>query len=267
MAGRLRHLAIVSDRPALLGEFYRGLFGLKGAPAATPGSAEVVSDGYVGMNINPRVPGRQGGFDHFGFEVDDVEDVKDRLRESYPDIELAMRPGNRPFAGISTHDPVGNVFDLSQADMANRRDVYTDEIADLPRSVDHVVLRVVEADRAAQFYSTVYGLDEMEKAPSDPNRYLTDGRVTFVISPWCIGDYTGGGIERPALEHVGFKVESIEAVLADLQTMAEATPELAPKPWKAGPEGEVRIRQLALCNRGEYQLCDPDGVLIDLVER
>ena len=265
MSAKLRHLAIVSDRPALLSQFYRELFGMKGSPPEA-GAAAVVSDGYVGLNVNPRVPGRQGGFDHFGFEVDDVDEVRDRLREGYSSIELSKRPGSRPFAGISTHDPVGNVFDLSQKDMANRSGLYTEEIADQPRRVDHVVLRVVEAERAARFYMDVFDLEEMEKAPSDPDTYLTDGRVTFVISPWRIGDYAGGGIERPALEHIGFKVESVEQVLADLEAMSERSPELAPKPWKAGSEGEVRLRQFAQCRRGQVQLCDPDGVLIDVSE-
>ena len=79
--------------------------------------------------------------------------------------------------------------------------------------------------------TTLMCLEEMEKAPSDPETYLTDGRVMFVISPWRIGDYAGGGIERPALEHIGFKVESVEQVLADLEAMSERSPELAPKLW------------------------------------
>ena len=265
MSGKLRHLAIVSERPAVLSAFYRELFGLTGSPPE-PGAAAVASDGYIGFNVNPRVPGRQGGFDHFGFEVDDVDDVRDRLRESYPTIEIAARPGSRPFAGLSMHDPVGNVFDLSHREMTNRRGPYTEEIAQHPRRVDHVVLRVVEAERAARFYMDVFDLEEMEKPPSDPNSYLSDGRVTLVISPWRIGDYEGGGIERPALEHIGFKVESVDQVLADLDAMTQRSPELAPKPWKAGAEGEARLRQFARCERGQYQLCDPDGVLIDLSE-
>src|SRR5690606_16679479 len=104
------------------------LFGMQGNPASLGRTAEVFSDGYVGFNINLRVPGRQGGFDHFGFEVDSVDAVRAKLDEGYPDIELAERPGTRPFAGISMHDPVGNVFDLSQADMANRRDVYVEDV-------------------------------------------------------------------------------------------------------------------------------------------
>ncbi len=265
MSGLFRHLAIVSDQPAIVSQFYRELFGLKGSPPLEGGAA-VVSDGYVGLNVNPRAPGRQGGFDHFGFEVEDVADVESRLKDDYDAIELSRRPGNRPFAGITMHDPVGNVFDLSQKDMENRRDLYVDDVSDMPRRIDHFVLRVVEAERATRFYTHVFDLDEIEKGPTDPSSYLTDGKVTMVVSPWRIDDYLGGGIERPALEHIGFKVESIDAVLADLQAMAERNPQLAPKPWKAGGEGEVRVKLLARCKRGQYQICDPDGVLIDLTE-
>ena len=83
-----------------------------------------MTDGYVGLNINPRAPGRQAGFDHFGFEVDDVDAIFRRVDEAYPTVRYLRRPSNRPFAGISMHDPAGNVFDLSQRGMTNRADVY-----------------------------------------------------------------------------------------------------------------------------------------------
>ena len=35
-------------------------------------------------------------------------------------MKWLQRPSNRPFAGITTHDPDGNVFDISQKDMKNR---------------------------------------------------------------------------------------------------------------------------------------------------
>ena len=66
------------------------------------------------MNIIPQKLGRQAGLEHFGLEVEDVEKVSARLREKYPSVQLIKRPTNRPFAGISTHDPEGYVFDLSQ---------------------------------------------------------------------------------------------------------------------------------------------------------
>ena len=53
------------------------------------------------MNVNPRMAGRQAGFDHFGIQVEDVERVRARVAKKYPKIEIIQRPSNRPFAAIS----------------------------------------------------------------------------------------------------------------------------------------------------------------------
>src|SRR3954466_1939687 len=125
MTARIKHVAIVSGRDfALEGRFYQALFGMKSASDSRVSSAVSITDGYIGMNINPRAPGRQAGFDHFGLEVDDGDQARNRVKEAYPGVKLLTRPGNRPFAGISMHDPAGNVFDLSHYSMANRTDVY-----------------------------------------------------------------------------------------------------------------------------------------------
>ncbi len=267
MSAKLRHIAIVSDRPKLLAGFYRELFGSRVSGESSPGGSSTVSDGYVGLNINYRSPGRQAGLDHFGFEVEDVEAVFERLRSLYPSVEVLKRPGNRPFAGISTHDPAGNVFDLSQRDMSNRRGLYTEDIREQDRRVEHLVLRTVDPDGVARFYVDVFDLMELERPPSDPSLYLSDGRVTLVVSPWKISDFEGAGIERPALDHLGFKVESVEAFQGELTALAQRDPELAPKPWKPGGEGDVRRSLLSQCSNGQLQICDPDGVLLDVTER
>ena len=119
MPAKLKHIALVSDNYALQGKFYEAAFGMRTAADPRPERAVTVSDGYVGLNINPRKPGRPAGLDHFGLEVDELEPVLARLRR-YPEVQVVGRPSTRPFAGLSTHDPAGNVFDLSQRDMANR---------------------------------------------------------------------------------------------------------------------------------------------------
>ncbi len=269
MPSRIKHVAIVSENYALLGKFYEALFGMKASANARPDSAVAVSDGYIGMNVNPRSPGRQAGFDHFGIEVDDVEAIAERVRAKYPTVRLLKRPSNRPFAGISMHDPAGNVFDLSQEGMANRTDVYVDVARSAqphPRRIRHFMLRTVEPERIAHFYHEMFELQLQDKAADDPNYYLTDGEVTLIIAPWRISDYEGGGIERPALDHLGFEVESLEQFQADLRRIMARNPYLAPKAFTGG-EGDARIRLLATCRYGQYQLCDPDGVLIDVCER
>ena len=268
MFAKLKHLAILSDKYNLLGRFYEGMFGMKPSQNARPFGAVVVRDGYVGLNINPRKgkAGRQAGLDHFGFEVEDVNVVFERLKKDYPDIKVLNRPSTRPFAGISTHDPAGNVFDLSQKDMANRTDAYVDGDKDQKRHVKHIALRAVQPAALAKFYREVFELIEMEKPAGDPNSYLSDGKVVFVIMPWDITDFAGTGIERPALDHIGFKVESVAALKGELEKMKRERAALAPNPIgaEAGPEGEARLKLFSKCPLGQFHMSYPDGVLIDV---
>lgn len=266
MFAMIKHMAIVSDHYALLGKFYEAAFGMSTSAGARVDSAVVVGDGYVGLNINPRRAGRQAGFDHFGVEVEDVETVFGRLREKYPAVRVLKRPGNRPFAGLSTHDPAGNVFDLSQKGMENRTDVYEDGDWQQARHIHHFALRAVMAEALAQFYLDVFELRALEKPAGDKNFYLSDGRVTLMIVPWEITAYQGSGIERPALDHLGFKVESVETFTAGLTALAGRNPHLSPRPVGAGPEGAARLKLFAQCPFGKHHLADPDGVLIDVCD-
>jgi catechol 2,3-dioxygenase-like lactoylglutathione lyase family enzyme len=118
----------------------------------------------------------------------------------------------------------------------------------------------------AQFYVDVFELRPVERPAGDPNFYLTDGRVTLIIMPWTITDYQGSGIERPALDHIGFKVESVEEVKKGLQGLMSRNPVLSPKPVGSGPEGEARLKLFSKCPYGKYHLADPDGVLIDVLD-
>jgi len=228
MFAKLKHVAIVSANYALVGRFYEAAFKMRVSGRARPESAVVVGDGYVGLNINPRRAGRQAGFDHFGFEVEDVEPVFARLREKYPAIQVLKRPGNRPFAGITTHDPAGNVFDLSQKGMENRTDVYEDREWQQERYIDHIALRTVMPEALAQFYVDVFG-----------HRAARAG---------SLGLQSG---ERRGFQEGAGGLDGTE-------------PHLTPSPVGAGPEGEARLRLFAKCPFGKHQLADPDGVLIDV---
>jgi catechol 2,3-dioxygenase-like lactoylglutathione lyase family enzyme len=266
MSARLKHIALVSDRYALLGRFYEAAFGMRTAADTRPERAVTVSDGYVGLNINPRKAGRPAGLDHFGLEVDEVEPLLARLRARYPAVEIVGRPSTRPFAGLSTHDPDGNVFDLSQPDMANRTSVYVDAGSTQPRRISHLALRTLHPAQLAEFYVDILGLRAVERTPKDRNFYLSDGRVTLVLMPWRISDYAGTGIVRPGPDHIGFEVEDLDAVRQRLQALGDNNPHLRPMPL-AGPEGEARLKLFAACcPLGQHRLADPDGVLLDLAE-
>src|SRR5262245_48646882 len=199
MFAKLKHVAIVSDQFSLLGRFYQTVFGMKSsAPSkGDPRGAAVVGDGYIGLNINSRAPGRQSGLDHFGFEVEDVETVFARLKNKYPKIKVLQRPGGRSFAGISTHDPAGNVFDLAKG-AGEKRGVYEEGEWPQDRYLNHLALRAVNPEALAEFYSEVFELRAVHKPADDLNYYLSDARVVFAIMPWDIINYADAGSERPA---------------------------------------------------------------------
>jgi catechol 2,3-dioxygenase-like lactoylglutathione lyase family enzyme len=265
MFSKINHVAIVSYDYAQLAQFYAAVFGMRTSAKTRLGSAVTVGDGYVGLNINPRRAGRAAGLDHFGIEVEDVETVFDRMRTSYPSVKWLQRPSNRPFAGITTHDPDGNVFDISQKDMKNRTSVYVENDGKAnPRHIDHVAMRTLRPAEMADFFRNVFELAPANKKPDDRNHYLTDGHVTLVIMPWDITDYEGTGIITPGMDHIGFKVENIDAFKQDVDRIAADNPRLAPAPM-TGAEGKALERLFRRsCPLGQHQMADCDGILIDI---
>src|SRR5213595_661477 len=94
MPAKIKHIAIVSDQYALEGRFYEAVFGMRTAADKRPERAVTISDGTVGLNINPRKAGRPAGLDHFGVEVEDAERVCARLRDRSPEA-----PRHAPLRG------------------------------------------------------------------------------------------------------------------------------------------------------------------------
>ena len=275
MLTRIQHFAIVSENFVREAKFYEAVFGMK---RSKPGSAEEekairtnyavsISDGYVGVTMIGRKPGYVPGLHHFGVDVDNVDEAIARIKKNYPEVAVLKRPSNRPFATYGAHDPEGNYFDLTQEGMANRRDVYVEQPREQPRRVHHLKLRVMNAPAIAAFYRDMLDLREEDKALEDPNHYLTDGTMTLVIAPWRMSDFEGAGIDRPGLEHVGFKVESVEAVKKELATLREANREMRERIIAEPSEGERRVALIASCRHGQLQCSSPDGVFVDACDR
>src|SRR6266545_4755497 len=265
MFAKINHVAIVSERYALLGKFYQSLFGMNASDTKDPARAITVGDGYVGLNLNSRKAGRPAGLDHFGIEVADVETVFDRMRGKYPASDWVQRPSTRPFAGITANDPDGNVFDISQKDMANRAGVYVDNegAAQHERHISHVAMRTMRPDEMAKFYIDVLQLSEQNAKPGDPNHYLTDGKMTLMIMPWRIKNYLGTSILPTGMDHVGFTVESVDKLKEDVEEMVGVNPVLNPIPVGKGKESGARLDLLKRqCPIGDYFLSDPDFTMI-----
>jgi predicted enzyme related to lactoylglutathione lyase len=272
MLTRIQHFAIVSENFVREAKFYEAAFGMK---RSKPGSEEEhkairtnyavsISDGYVGVTMIGRKPGYVPGLHHFGVDVDDVDEAIARIKKNYPEVAVLKRPTNRPFATYGAHDPEGNYFDLTREGMSNRRDVYVEQQREQPRRVHHLKLRVMNAPRIASFYRDMLDLREADKALQDPNFYLTDGRMTLIIASWKMSDFEGAGIDRPGLEHVGFQVESVEAVKKELAGLREADPEMRERVIAEPSEGERRAALIASCRHCKHVTSSPDGIFVDM---
>src|SRR4029077_10305575 len=147
MLTKIRHVAIHTDDHFRMAHFYKTLFGMKKITAGMTdqnGNYDKerghLSDGVIGLALLQRQPGISAGLDHFGLEVEDVQKVRDRLKQYYPEVFVAESQSHVPFAGLRTHDPDGNQFDLSQKGMANVREGYLQEGWDQPRWINHIAI-------------------------------------------------------------------------------------------------------------------------------
>ena len=274
MLTRIQHAAIVSENFVREAKFYEAVLGMK---RSKPGSEEEekairtnyavsTSDGYVGVTVIGRKPGYVPGLHHFGVDVDDVEQAMARIKKNYPEVGVLKRPSNRPFASYGAHDPEGNYFDLTQEGMSNRRDVYVEAQREQPRRIHHIKLRVMNPTAIAAFYRNSFDLKEEEKALEDPNFYLTDGKVTLIIAPWKMSDFEGAGIDRPGIEHIGFKVEGVAAVKKELAALRNSNPEMRERIISDPKEGGRRLALIRSCRYGQHQFSSPDGLFVDTLE-
>ena len=108
---KIRHLAIKTKDPKRLAKFYEDVFDMKAIHSEENG-AIYMSDGYLTLALlRNRGEATPSGINHFGFSVDDVEEILAKL-EKY-DEPMTVRPSNRPFAEHRAMDPDGNLFDVS----------------------------------------------------------------------------------------------------------------------------------------------------------
>ncbi len=117
MDAKIRHIAICAQEPFKLAEFYKSTFGMH--EVARLEKAVFVSDGYINLALLPASAndGKEGIY-HFGFQVDDVEEIARRGKEAGAQTGIAPRPRDGRYAEFRIHDPVGTGIDLAEAGWA-----------------------------------------------------------------------------------------------------------------------------------------------------
>jgi catechol 2,3-dioxygenase-like lactoylglutathione lyase family enzyme len=113
---KIRHIAIKTRDPGRLAAFYKTTFGMKEVSRLAPkeGSRSIyLSDGYINLAILPSGDGEEG-LDHFGFQVEDAEEVSRAAKVAGAIQGLESNPRDGRFAEFNIRDPVGTRVDLSE---------------------------------------------------------------------------------------------------------------------------------------------------------
>ncbi len=125
----IRHIAIFSDNPAKLAQFYVDVYGLK-ITGESQGDVWI-TDGYMDIALISRKTEKspKPGIHHFGFTLD--ADEKDIVYDKMKKLNLPPwdpRVENptivRPFVEDAGRDPDGNRFDLS----TGKREMETEKL-------------------------------------------------------------------------------------------------------------------------------------------
>jgi catechol 2,3-dioxygenase-like lactoylglutathione lyase family enzyme len=110
---KIRHLAIVCMDPEALAKFYCEVFDMKIQSRSNRDNL-FVTDGYITVALlRQRAEGKPCGLNHFGFVVEDAEEIARRLA-AHDVVGPTDRPQDRVYAEQRATDPEGNNFDISE---------------------------------------------------------------------------------------------------------------------------------------------------------
>ena len=161
--------------------------------------------------ITPRL--QTLGINHFGFTVDKLEDVMEKLDDS---IEHGVNPQNGRPAEMRIIDPWGNNVDLSSRGSLGR-----DEFS-LP-GVRHVVVQADGPEACCRFYTDSCGLTSAGVI-ADGSLLLSAGGISLALAEKKT-------IDRGRIQYFGLQVDGWSAMQARFADVGEVLPALRqPRP-------------------------------------
>ena len=264
MSTKIRHLALYTENHDRMATFYQKVFGMKRITRSfnDPNRGHI-SDGVIGLAVLNRRPGFAAALDHFGFEVDDVGSILEKMQQKYPKTLVTKGLEQVAFAVFRSHDPAGAQFDISWKEHPKVQEGYKEHGWEQPRQINHIAIRALEPEQVAEFYHEVFELKEGKNFRDEDTLCVTDGTVDLVIRRTSNHSYMS---MRQGLDHFGFAVESLENAKKDLAELATSFPTAAPRDIAGGVFGHITKEDMDGCRIGQYSLSDPDGIVLDLSE-
>jgi hypothetical protein len=257
-------MAIVSDQPQTLADFYARYFAMWELGRSEEGDVSI-TDSFLNVSILKQRHGVEGaggrpGLSHFGIAVRDIRQVEANLKVFMPGVDIQAESGDLQHGEYRVVGPNGLPVSLSTRNFG-----VTGAARRLPR-IRHMALCFPTLnDNQAAFLVNVFDFREVStslerREQGRPSRFIGDGNV-------CLALLSGEGVfksgaahevfrdeedrainSKTGLQHFGFVVEDIPALLDSLP------PELARLTNKRPVQRDM----------AEYRVFDPDLNAIDL---
>ena len=264
MEAHFGYMAIVSDQPQALADFYARYFDMRELGRSNEGDISI-TDSFLNVSILKQRPGVEGasgrpGLSHFGIAVPDIKDVEAKLNAFRPGAKIEPEPGDLHHGEYRVVGPNGLPVSLSTTNFG-----VTGTPRRLPRIRHMAMCFPTLNDDQAAFLVQVFGFREVStslerRRANRPTRFLGDGNI-------CLALLSSEGVTNSGAAHERFRDEQERAinsklgfqhfgfVVADIPALLDGLPpELARMTNKRPVQRDM----------AEYRVFDPDLNAIDL---
>lgn len=261
------YMAIVSENPERLAEFYAKYFGLQKLGGSAEGDISI-TDTFLNISILKHRPGVEGasgrpGLSHFGISIQDIRDIEGNLEEFAPDAHIEAESGDLHHGEYRVTGPNGLPISLSTRNFG-----VTGSARTLPRIRHMAFNRPKISDDQLDFLSNVFGFREvsLSKARREQgraSRFGGDGNINIALlaldpefhngeEEWKARDQREEQrLSKAGFNHFGF-------IVNDMQGLMNSLPEELRDTTK---------RSMSKVDMAEFRIHDPDFNGIDISQR
>ena len=216
MNSQIRYLAIVSERPQTLADFYSNYFKMRELGRSDDGDV-ALTDGFYNISIlKPRDGATERGISHLGIAIEDIGEVEARIKKFAPKTEIREEEGGLFHGDYQVRDPYGQVVSLST------HQFHTPSVERAFPCIRHIATCVHNNDEVLDFYVNVFGFRESTtskkiRAQNRVVRWAADGATAMAI----LGDRNHRDMNerespKDGLNHFGWLVNDIQNFLDSL---------------------------------------------------
>jgi catechol 2,3-dioxygenase-like lactoylglutathione lyase family enzyme len=129
--------------------------------------------------------------------------------------------------------------------------------------IRHIALSTQDPERTATFYAEVFGMERIGRIdhPAVRGYFLSDGDINLAVLNFKSDAAAGAerGKDYVGIHHIGFQVESLEAIAARLGAAGSARRDDVNHALDVGGSGRRYVNV-------EVKYTGPDGVMLDVSE-